>query len=196
MQTLRSAILDIRFQTQANHSAKQNFSMDTIDQAFKARAQELLETPIGVSVYFYIELAIFGKKKLEVDPETWPMIEGLISHVWVSESVPFPEVEEPLEPSTRQSTIGTEVRPESTRPLQSNIDATASPVSISLSVDHEFPHLEQVLNGQIPPANVAPATAGTGNVATPPTSQSTRSTSERPDMVGRIFKRRRIIPNQ
>jgi len=81
--------------------------MDTIDQAFKTRARQLLETPIGVLLYFYIELAIFGKKKMEVDPETWPSIEGLISHVWVSESVPFPEAEESPEFGTLPSTTGT-----------------------------------------------------------------------------------------
>ena len=45
---------------------------------------------------------------MEVDPETWPMIEGLISHVWVSESVPFPEAEESLAtPPAGQSTRST-----------------------------------------------------------------------------------------
>jgi len=68
--------------------------MDTIHQAFRAHAQELLETPIDVSVYFYVELAIFGERKMELDPETWPLMEGLISNVWVSENLLFQEAEE------------------------------------------------------------------------------------------------------
>jgi len=118
----------IGFQTQANYSVKQNFSMDAIDQAFKARAQELLETPIDILVYFYIELAIFGKKKKEVEPETWPMIGGLISHVWVSESVPFPEAEQLPKSSNLQST--TEAK-NMTRLLQSNLEAPGIFVCIS-----------------------------------------------------------------
>jgi len=112
----------------------------TIHQAFKARALNLLKTPVDLLVYFYVELAIFGQQKLEVDPETWPRMEGLISDVWISESVPFPETEESPESSALQPTTGTEnvAPPGSARPLPSDPKVSGNPVCISLSVDHEY----------------------------------------------------------
>ena len=76
---------------------------------------------------------------MEVDPETWPLMESLISHVWVSENLPFLEAEESPDISALPSTTGTEnARPEPAESLESNLEAPRSAVRISLSVDLEF----------------------------------------------------------
>lgn len=51
------------------------------------------------TVYFLIQLAIFGNKKMEVDPETWPLLKGFISDAWVSENLPLLEPRDPTEGS-------------------------------------------------------------------------------------------------
>lgn len=50
---------------------------------------QILDIPSTQSVRLRIKLPPFGYSKVEVDPNTWPRIEGLFSDVWISDVEPM-----------------------------------------------------------------------------------------------------------
>jgi hypothetical protein len=130
-------------------------------------------------MYFFIELAIFGHKKMEVDPETWPLMAGLISEVWVSDRVPFPETQGPVASNSGPTQISSE--PTVCTPQQFDWDTglAREPSVLHNNAAQSAPNLVSVqpdsnqATGQVeqaagfdPPHDAIPATLSTGHVDT------------------------------